>query len=419
MKKLMVVLAGLTALCACSNNLGPGPEPDPDPDPVPNQRKNIPLTETEKLMVANNSDFAYRLFSRLNDSCPEPSNVLISPLSVNYALSMLNNGAAGETQKEIQKLLGFGEFSDNEINAFNRKMQYYSEKLDPRVSIATASSIWLREGVSVLPEFRAINEMGYNAETNSVDFADPWTLELINRWASVNTDGRIPTVLDKLNPDASVYLLNALSFKGMWSTPFEKSSTAEEIFTNADGTTSTVPMMNRNFNTVCMAGDTYNMLVLPYGNNAFSMYILLPVEGETPGSVMSGFTEKTWAKMYKNAAAYNVNLKLPRFGTTYHAELADILKALGMSTAFDPTKADFSRLSPEPVFVTDAFQKARIEVDEEGTKAEAVTVIEGSLTSPGPVHLPQLDFFVDRPFVFMIRESSTGAIFFMGEVNKL
>ena len=422
MKKQIILLSGLLALCACNNDLiipGPDPAPVPNPAPVP-QRKDIPLTETEKLMVQRNNDFAYRLFGRINDSCPKDSNVLISPLSVGYALSMLSNGADGETWKEIQKLLGYGECSEEEINGFNRKMLYCSARLDPETSVTTANSIWLRQGMTVFPEFKKINEICYDAETNLVDFSDPWTFDRINRWVSVETDGRIPSILDEVNPDATLYLLNVLSFRGRWSTPFEKSATGEGVFTNADGSTSAVPMMSRRFNTVCMAGDTYTTLVLPYGNASYSMYILLPSPGETPASVIAGFTEQSWAKMYKNRTAYEVHLKLPRFGMTYQAELKDILDVLGMPSAFDPSKADFSRLSRQPVFITDVFQKSRIDVDEEGTKAESATVVEASYASPGPPpELPELDFFVDRPFVFMIREISTGAIFFIGEMNRL
>lgn len=425
MKKLMTMLISLLALCACSNDLdNPEPNPNPDPSPAPAPvppvaRRDIPLTDTQKLMASKNTGFAYHLFAEVSKSYPQPSNVIISPQSVNYALSMLNNGADGETKKEIMKVLGYDGFTDYDVIEYNQKMLYCSSRLDPEASLVAANSIWLREGLPVLPEFNKINKEAYASEVYPVDFAAPKTLQLINAWASHYTEGSIPTVLDKINPQAALYLLNAVSFKGRWDITFSKSATQPGTFNNADGTTTTVPMMYRSFNSVCMVGDKYNLLPLPYGNSAFSFYILLPVKGETTASVIAGLSEESWVNMFKNRAGYNVRLKLPRFNTNCNTNLCDILKVLGMPSAFDAAKADFSRLSTQAICISDAFQKSAIEVDEEGTKASSVTVVETMYTSAGPMELPEIDFFVDRPFVYMIRETSTGAIFFMGEMNQI
>lgn len=424
MKKLMTMLIGLLALCACSNDLDkpvpvPGPDPAPLPAPGKNERKDIPLSDLEARMVLQGNDFAYHLFRRVDSLQKEPANLLMSPLSVGYALSMLNNGAAGQTQQEISKVLGYKDCSLEDINVLNRKMLIASAKLDRQVSLQTANVAFLRQGMPVIPDFRNLCKQYYNAEVATVDFSSPQALGLINGWVSDHTGGRIPSMLDKVDANAAFYLLNAMDFKGEWSTPFEKSDTKEETFTNADGTTSTVPMMHRTFNSLCFVGDTYTMLPVSYGNAAFSFYILLPLKGETTGSVIAGLSETSWATLFKNRGGYRVHLKLPRFKSSSQINMNEALEALGITSAFDGTKADFSRLTPTPVFISKVLQKSGIAVDEEGTVAESSTVIEGTVASPGPIELPDLDFFADRPFVYMIRETSTGAIFFIGEINKL
>lgn len=410
MKRLMTMMAAtLLALTACGNDLDV---------PKKKTRVDIPLTKAEAAMALSGNDFAYNLFRQAHTADPG-KNIFISPISVSYAFSMLNNGAAGTTQKEIQQVLGLGSFSPEEINAYNQKMLVASRDLDPQVTLETANSIWVRQGLPVSPAFAEVNKSYYQAEVSTVDFSNPQTLGQINSWASKHTNGRIPVVLDRMDPNAVIYLLNALCFRGEWTDPFEKGATKEDIFTNADGSTSTVPMMNRSFTTLCFVSDTYKMITLPYGNGAFFMSVLLPDKGETTASIIADLSEAAQADLSKERTGYRVHLKLPRFSASYDIKLNDRLEALGMPSVFDPATADFSRLSSQPLFISEAFQKARIEVDEEGTKAEAVTVIEGTLTSPGPVQVPKLDFFVDRPFVYMIQEVSSGAVFFIGETNKL
>lgn len=415
MKKIVTMLIATLALSACGNDVVV---------PKKKDRQDIPLTQTEKEMARSGNEFAYKLFRQVS----EPGkNTFLSPISVGYAFAMLNNGAAGKTQQEIQAVLGLKNFSTDEINTYNKKMRIASRDLDPQVKMHTANSIWLRQGFTALQAFKETNQTYYDAAINTIDFTSPDALQQINSWASKQTNGRIPKVLDDIKPEAVIYLLNALSFNGEWSTPFTKENTKEEAFTNFDGSRSTVPMMRRTFNTVCYKGDAFKMISLSYGNSAFYMSILLPDEGKTTASVLAQLDGEGLRMNINNnpnmgnnqVSGYRVHLKLPRFSLNHHQDLVEAMKELGMPSVFDRSKAEFTRLSQNAIYITQAFQKARIEVDEEGTKAEAVTVVGGELTSPGPVIAPELDFFVDRPFVFLIREVSSGAIFFMGEVNRL
>lgn len=417
MKKIVTMLIATLALSACGSDVVV---------PKKKDRQDIPLTTTEKEMAHSGNEFAYKLFRKMS----EPGkNTFLSPISVSYAFAMLNNGAAGNTQQEIQQVLGLKGFSTDEINAYNKKMMVASRDLDPQVTLHTANSIWLRQGFTALQAFRETNQTYYDATINTLDFASPGALQQINGWASKHTSGRIPQVLDEIRPEAVIYLLNALSFTGEWSTPFTKENTKQEPFTNFDGSQSTVPMMRRSFTAACYTGDAFKMISLYYGNGAFYMSILLPDEGKTTASILAQLGDADGGlRMNINnnpnmgnpqISGYRVHLKLPRFNMNHHQDLIGAMKELGMPSVFDPLRADFTRLSPNPIFITQAFQKARLEVNEEGTKAEAVTVVGGEMTSPGPVIAPELDFFVDRPFIFMIREISSGAIFFIGEVNQL
>lgn len=412
MKKLMTMMISLLALCACSNDLD-------NPEPKKKARVDIPLTVAEKEMALSGNDFAFNLFREISRMGRKPGNVILSPVSISYAFSMLGNGAAGDTEKEIRKVLGFDGYTWAEVNEYSRKMLEATHELDPQVSLRIANSIWLREGLPVLAPFKDVNKAYYAAEVSMLDFSSPQALSLINGWASKRTDGRIPAVLDKISPEAVFYLLNAICFKGEWTEPFEKKTTREELFTNADGSTNLVPMMRRSFTSLCFKGANYEMLSLPYGNGAFEMCLLLPDKGTTTASVIATLSEGDWKTIGRDREGYRISLKLPRFSTANSITLNDCLKTLGMPSVFSET-ANLSQLSSQPTYVSLAFQKARIEVDEEGTKAEAVTVIEGDLTADiGPSHLQLKDFFVNRPFVYLIREISSGAIFFMGEVNQM
>ena len=226
MKKLVFALLALCAFASCDNG---------DDIPRKKDRTDIPLTKSEQALADAGNDFAFSLFRRVSSSHAQPSNIILSPISVNYMMSMLNNGATGKTAEEISRVLGFGDSKPEEINAYNQKMIVASADLDPQVTVHTANSIWVRDGINILPAFRESNESYYKASVRNLDFSKPDALKQINGWTSKNTDGRIPEILDKVNPNACIYLLNAIAFRGEWSTPFEKSDTNKDIFTDAQG----------------------------------------------------------------------------------------------------------------------------------------------------------------------------------------
>lgn len=405
MKKIILLTAICFAFSACGDDM----------EPKTKERADIPLTPAEKEMAICGNNFGYNLFREIDRSQDKPVNTCFSPISVNYVFSMLNNGADGNTRKEIQQVLGYALSTPEEINVYNQKMLVASHDLDPQVTLETANSLWIRNEFPVLSSFTEVNKMYYKAEIQNVPF-DFSTLDKINRWASSHTHDKIPKILDEINGRNMLYAMNALYFKGKWKTTFKKDQTKIEIFTNADGSKSEVPMMRNSFNTLYYSTNGYEMINVPYGNSAFGMWIILPRKNETLSSVISILNE---SDAFQSGIVCKVNLHLPRFKVESEIFLEKMLSNMGMSSLFNLEKADFSLLSPiQPLCLNMAKQKVFLEVNEEGTEAAAVTITEMD-TSVGPSHLEEIDFFADRPFIYMIREISSGAIFFMGAMNQL
>jgi len=369
-----------------------------------NAPKEIELTDGERQLIASNNDFAFNLFRKARG---EESKVL-SPLSITYALGMLNNGAAGQTQQEINQTLGFGEAGADAINAFCQKMLREAETLDEKTKSLIANTIFVNEGLGYFLQDDFIQKANdyYNAQPQNRDFNDGETVDVINQWASDHTEGMIPTVLNKqmFDPFAASYLLNALYFKGMWSEPFDVTETKDELF----GRNETVPMMHKPYSETFEYADNdlYQAVNLPYGNGAYQMSIFLPREGKTIGDVLDALNGNNWQV---KGAMYKVDLKLPRFETDTNQDLVKIMSDLGMSTAFT-YDADFPYFCNVPVFISQMFQVAKINLDEQGTEAAAVTVISGDTSIT-----PSAKFYANRPFLYIISEQSTGAIFFIGQ----
>ena len=368
--------------------------------------KEIELTDGEKSLIASNNDFAFNLFRRARG---EESSVL-SPLSITFALGMLNNGAAGQTQQEINQTLGFGEAGADAINAFCQKMLKESNTLDEKTKSLIANTVFVNEGFGNRLQDGFITKANdyYDAQPQNRDFSDGETMDVINQWASDHTEGMIPKVLDEetFNPAAVSYLLNAIYFKGAWSSPFDVAETKEESF---DGG-SAVPMMHKSYAEFEYSeNDLYQAINLPYGNGAYRMSIFLPREGKSIGDVLETLSGSKWQV---NGHFCEIDLKLPRFETDTNQNLVEIMSALGMPTAFSPDYAEFPYFCNKSVYIGTMFQVAKIKLDEEGTEAAAVTVI-----GMGESAIPSdpVDFHATRPFLYVISEQSTGAIFFIGQ----
>ncbi|MDR0961548.1 MAG: serpin family protein [Mediterranea sp.] len=390
-----------------------------EPTPKPKPRTDIVLTRAEEALMNGNIDFAFRFFGQVCRSEQQQPNVFVSPFSASLCLSMMTNGAAGNTLSEMLATLGFSPqtSSTDEMNDYYQKLVKALLDLDNTTRLAIANSIWIKQGFKVYDDFVKVNAQKYNAAVNTLDFASPSAVPTINRWCADNTNNLINKVLEEIPEDARMYLINALYFKGIWKEPFKKSDTRKESFTNADGSLATVDMMHQNETFGYMESDRYAVAELPYGNGAFSMVVLLPHKENTLDECLQGLTLDEWERVYESRFYPEVDIKLPRFTIKYKKDLIGDMKALGMRDAFNSMTADFSKISQSELYLGLLQQFTYVNVDEAGTEAAAVTIGGGYVTAVMPPS--RVDFHVDRPFAFLIKELSTGAILFMGKVTKL
>ena len=416
MKTQNLFLATIVAMAGMASCQSDGDEAPA----VDNERHDITLTKAEETLARAGNTFAFELLRSVAGADAASDHVFLSPLSAGLAFGMLSNGAEGDTFDEISRTLGFGDASADVVNEYYLKMITELKAADKSVVLESANSIWVREGFPVLDAFIEVNREKYEAEVRNEDFTDPATLALINGWCADKTHGKIESILDEIPGDAIMYLLNALYFKGTWSKPFfDKKNTKDYVtFTNDDGSMSLATMMHSKLEANYAESPGFEMLELPYGNEAFSMILLLPAEGSSARQVAESLDEAVWNDCLSSLSLQDINLALPRFSLEYEIGLNEVLKAMGMPTMFDDYNADFSRINPDRhLYVSLVKQKTTLDVNEEGTEAAAVTVIGMMETAPAPSVPVSLTF--DRPFLFFIKEKSTGLILFAGFVNKL
>ncbi len=373
-----------------------------------------PITLKKEEKVAKDNAFAFDLM-RITRKHATETNVFISPLSVSMALNMTLNGAVGTTADEMRTALRETGYAMEDINEYNRTLREALLKVDPSTTIGMANSIWYRQEASVKEPFIQANRTYYDAEVKAVDFLSPATLSAINGWCAKKTNNKISKILEEIPEDAFMYLINAIYFKGIWVSKFEKSNTRKDSFRQSDGTTQNVDMMFQ----ISMFGyaedDQCRYLEMDYGNKAFSMIVMLPNEGKTTRDVIEQLDNKHWDVITKGISPTLVQVYMPRFKAECKYGLEKkILPEMGMNIPFT-NKADFSGITKYPLYISEVIHKTFIEVDEEGTQAAAVTSVNTVVgESPASIY-----FHINRPFVFAIREKSTGVILFIGEIGEV
>lgn len=387
-----------------------------DPTPTPNDRKDILLTRSELEMTALGNVFAFDFFKTVIAN-EEKENVFVSPLSASLALSMTANGGDGSTLEEMKTTLGFKDYSLEEMNGYYKKLLNGLLTVDNTTTLGIANSIWIKEGFAVKQPFVDVNKDMYDAEVRSLDFNSPQAVNTINGWCSDKTNKHITNILQFIDSDARMFLINALYFKGVWANKFDKSSTVSEDFTSISGQKSKVDMMHQECSIPYTSEVGLQVAELPYGNEAFSMVVLLPDDGQDMNNLMSQLTPDNWEKWISRLSSCTVDIKLPKFRLGYSRELIEDLKMMGMKVPFEEGSANFSKMSDAELYIGLVKQDTFVEVNEEGTEAAAVTVVGGFETSVGPTQ--PIYFHVNRPFIYVIKEKSTGAILFMGKMGSL
>ena len=378
-----------------------------------NPRKEIDLTTKGAEFVEMGNSFAFDFIDRINSSTEK--DYIISPLSMQFPLGMILDGAKGQTADEICSVLGYGAGEVAEVNDYCLSMLKQLPGLDKKTKLTIANAIFVDDGWPLKDQYKKDMAKYYEATIDNLDFSNnAASLKAINGWCNKQTNGMIPKVLDEVSPDMLCYLLNALYFKSQWSNKFSKDNTREEDFTYESGSKGKVSMMKQTGEFKYSSTDVYQMVRMFYGNGAFSMWVFLPNEGSTVADVTASLKKTGLEKLRYTHA--EVDLWIPKFETKFSKKLNDLLSEMGMPSSFDGVAADFSLMSDYALCLSFVRQDAIIKVDEEGTEAAAVSSA-GMMknTSVGPSDF--VVFHADHPFLYLITESSTGAVLFAGRYS--
>ncbi len=410
---LMAAATALTA-CAISNTVPAKPNSTPS-NPNQSSKPTFDRAAIAPAFVKDTNDFGFKLLNELSKT-DAGKNIFISPASVALALAMANNGANGETQKAIAQVLGTSNLSLQEANIAYANLQGLLRNADPKVKLDIANSLWVRKEIELKPDFVQRAQQFFNAEAASLDFDDPASAEKINAWVKQNTQGKITKIVEPpIAPETILFLINAIYFKGGWTTPFEKNRTQDCPFNLAGGAQKTVPMMQQGGKMDYLRGEGFQAVRLPYGDEFLSMAVFLPDEGVSLDQFRAKLSSEGWANWQTQFLRSNGSIALPKFKLEYGASLNAALQAMGMQIAFDQQKADFSGLRqiPPNLYISAVAHKTFVEVNEEGTEAAAVTSIAIGAAMAQRQDAP-FNMIVDRPFFVAIQDNQTGAILFSG-----
>ena len=375
------------------------------------------IEEIERLAQANNQ-FALALYKQLTD---EQGNLIYSPFSIYQALMMTYAGAESETAQQMMAALGVKDIEDvhNVMNALNLTLQNQKarevEGVQPLI-FNIANALWMQKDFEFDQSFLDKLSANYAAGVKLVDFNYPEDVQkLINHWVALETNDKIKDIIPDgmLTEMTRMVLSNAVYFKGAWRNRFDAKDTAKAPFTLRDGTTIDVDMMATSMQTAGIVNDDFSAVALPYDGGSYAMALVMPKDFE---AYQKGLDAEGLNKLFEalNMSHAMVHLKMPKFKAESTFDLGKTLQALGMGDAFDKDKADFSGMTGDKdLYISDVIHKAFIDVNEEGTEAAAATVV-GMSTTGMPAE--ELTIHLDRPFIYVIYNTQTNAVVFMGHV---
>ena len=425
---ILGIIAGFTCIISCSD-IDSVKVKDPitisSPSPT-EQITKVTLSDMQSGYVEAGNTMSFKFLKEIY--CGE--NLICSPLSLQYAIAMAANGASGETLQEIIDFLGYGEEGIDALNEYSKTLLEQLPAVDLDVTLKVTDALLVNDDFPLLPSFKKTVEESFYAAVDNMDFSDPQQIAArINEWAKRNTNGFIDKVIEpsEISANAVAYIMNALYFKAKWagdeySPMFREEGTKSENFTLNDGKTIKAAMMRNTRYHEYAEMDGYKVLVLPYANRKFNMYILLPDENNIEG-LIEKLQTSSWTDILANLKQdAEVHVKLPKFNIENKHNLNDALNGLGVRKAFEPASAEFNGMfTPKDDYyywISKVIQKSRISVSEWGTEAGSVTVVEmdgATDAGPGP---KEVFFYADHPFVFIIGEETSGTILFEGVVMQ-
>lgn len=399
-----LILAALLATSACDDATSPTPGHGSATLPRP-------LTDAETQVANGVNEFGFSLLSEVLEDDERP-NIVLSPLSASMALGMTMAGAKDSTFKAMRSTLKLDGLNQAQTNQAYRGLVDLFQDLDSSVSFNLANAIWANEQFTFHQSFFDDVQQHFDAKVTTADFSHPNTVRDVNNWVSEKTTGKIKRIVNGFSPNDVMVLLNAIDFEAEWRDRFDPDDTRTRDFHRPDGSTVPVQMMERTDAPILyVSGEDYSLVELLYGAGGFSMVLAIPWDGDARALAQS-FDAGTWSTMLAGADSTVVDLlAVPKLKLTYDALLNDVLDALGMGVAFG-AGADFTGMSPDGdrFCISTVRQKTFMEVDETGTKAAAVTAVGVRATS-------FFEVAADRPFVFAIRERTSGTLLFVGVIE--
>ncbi len=400
MKNLLItILTSILLFSSCSNSSTNPPE----------KRE---LTILEKKVTSSSNEFGLKVFKEIN-SVENNKNLFISPLSISMALGMVLNGADGSTYDAMQSTLEFNDLSSQEINESYESLIALLTQIDPKVIFNIGNSIWYRKSLQFEEDFIKTNKKYFNAEVQGLDFENAKSVNIINNWVDKNTNGKIKKIIEKIKPNDIMYLINAIYFKGMWKYEFKKEATMDDVFHVNDNKTVVCKMMNQKEKFNYFENENLQVVEMPYGDGSFNMKVILPKQDKNVNEFVSMLSVEELKKLSEQMTESEGTILFPKIKMEYKIQLNDVLKALGMESAFSDT-ANFTRLfSKGDCAISEVLHKTFVKIDEEGTEAAAVTSVGVENTSVGTSGFYMK---VDRPFIFMITENTSGSVLFIGKI---
>ena len=426
-----LIIAGF-AFAACDKN------DNTEPEPNPSEQTLFDTTYINLGALTDNSDgdFTFNIVKQLNTS--ENGDFLLSPISVELAFAMLANGADGNSRQQILDAFGYGSKSIDDLNNrcravisewYKLNSQYASQsaELDEyekgmfQQTIETANAIWSARRAPLFEDYISLCNRYFDAEAATLDFVNKdSSLAVMNGWCNQKTHGMIPKMLneDDIDEYTVTVLANSLYFKADWKMPFEEGATIKADFTNASGNVSQVDMMQQQENFSYVRTENFAMAELPY-NGTTCMDIILPDSGISVSQCIEQLSQTRFDAALAKMSSKELLVSLPKFDLDFNHNLVKIMNQLGVVDVFSPLTADLSKMGSghTEAFVSDAFQLSRISVEESGTEASAVTVI---IAKDNAVMSDEaIEFNVNRPFAYIIRDKQTNTILFVGKVESL
>lgn len=403
-----VLMIGLVCFSFISCNGNDEPNSDPSSGSEAEMRS-ISLTDDELSIAKQNNSFAWNMFDL---AIAEDGNTIISPLSASFALCMTGNGANGTTRNEIYQALGLENYNNADINSYMQKLSSQLISLDPKATLAIANALWHNKSFRILDSYISSLRTNYCADVMQLDSSN--AVNQINNWCSNKTNGYINNIInpsDITNLTAMI-LVNALYFNGEWKDKFDINNTYKGNFYSWDNKTSKVDFMTGEKSVEQVSAETFRMASLYFGNRSYLARFILPNKDKTFNDCINEIQTIGWDEIKKWCTTSEIKVEIPKFSLQNKLDMKPIYHQMGIETAFDSNLANFSNMTTNNCAISSAFQYNYFKIDENGATATSTSVVEIE-------DMADLPFILNRPFIFALTERSTGAILFLGKIEKL